>query len=114
ATPTRTPPGATCRSPPLTHPSNCTRVHSPLRLRTRSGVSVATVPASGPSGTRYSVVIRTGWARLESEGVGGWGAGAGGRTAWLSAAWHVSAEDVATVPASGGDARRPTQPSRLN
>src|ERR1051326_8948010 len=93
------PAGATWRSPPLTQPSYGTRVHSPLRLSTRSGVSVAMVPASGPSGARYSVVMRTGWARVLS-GTGGWGLGVGGP---LSALVDVS---VAMVPASGPSGAR--------
>src|SRR5882724_5197500 len=61
-TPTSTPGVLACRSDVLTQPSNCTRAHSPERDNTRNGVSDVTAPAGGPSGARYSVVRRFGWA----------------------------------------------------
>src|ERR1044072_8997456 len=67
------------------------------------------VPASGPSGARYSVVMRTGWARVLS-GTGGWGLGVGGP---LSALVDVSAVRVATTSATGASALGWTQPSRV-
>src|SRR2546421_273393 len=71
-TPTSTPGGADSRSDVLTHPSNCTRAHSPDLDSTLRGVEGVRVPAGGPSGARYTTVRRGGWAR------GGGAAGAGG------------------------------------
>src|SRR2546430_12305639 len=65
-TPTSTPGGADSRSDVLTHPSNCTRAHSPDLDSTLRGVEGVRVPAGGPSGARYTTVRRVGWARVGS------------------------------------------------
>src|SRR2546425_367113 len=72
-TPTSTPGGADSRSDVLTHPSNCTRAHSPDLDSTLRGVEGVRVPAGGPSGARYTTVRRGGWGR---GGAGGGAAGA--------------------------------------
>src|SRR2546425_1173433 len=59
-TPTSTPGGADSRSDVLTHPSNCTRAHSPDLDSTLRGVEGVRVPAGGPSGARYTTVRRGG------------------------------------------------------
>src|SRR2546426_7364727 len=68
-TPTSTPGGADSRSDVLTHPSNCTRAHSPDLDSTLRGVAGVSVPAGGPSGARYTTVRRAGWGAV--GGVGG-------------------------------------------
>src|SRR2546426_3783755 len=72
-TPTSTPGGADSRSDVLTHPSNCTRAHSPDLDSTLRGVAGVSVPAGGPSGARYTTVRRGG-----RGGVGGRGGAGGG------------------------------------
>src|SRR2546427_1631358 len=62
-TPTSTPGGADSRSDVLTHPSNCTRAHSPDLDSTLRGVEGVRVPAGGPSGARYTTVRRGGGGR---------------------------------------------------
>src|SRR5260370_42500248 len=61
------------RTDVFTHHSICTRALSPERDRMRSGVSGVMAPGGGPSGARYSVVRRLGWAlegstAVESDG----------------------------------------------
>src|SRR5206468_3652124 len=118
-TPTSTPGVLVCKSDVLTQPSNCTRAHSPERDNTRNGVSDVMAPAGGPSGARYSVVRRLGWALEGSTlelspgrltpapcaGVPG-----AGRTVVLSES--AAAVVVVLTAASGSKAARLIQPWR--
>src|SRR2546425_4369904 len=73
-TPTSTPGGADSRSEVLTHPSNCTRAHSPDLDSTLRGVAGVSVPAGGPSGARDTTVRRGGGGRVGAPaGPGGGG-----------------------------------------
>src|SRR3989442_26895 len=73
-TPTSTPGGADSRSDVLTHPSNCTRAHSPDLDSTLRGVAGVSVPAGGPSGAPDTTVRRAGagpvWAAAGAAGSG--------------------------------------------
>src|SRR3989442_1141514 len=105
-TPTSTPGGADSRSDVLTHPSNCTRAHSPDLDSTLRGVEGVRVPAGGPSGARYTTVRRGGGGR----GGGPGGAAGGGPPRGPPRRGHAVPSPCGAAARHDGAARQARQP----
>src|SRR5258708_21655319 len=108
-TPTSTPGVLVCRSDVLTQPSNCTRAHSPERDRMRRGVSDVMAPAGGPSGARYSVVRRIGWALEGCTAAGADGLTPAPCTAVTGGAFELSEAPPVTLALTAPRGRTPTR-----